>query len=89
MVIFLCSITILSCASHRWTSVDEGINIEQLIQEKFPELYARHQSQEIVIDKVQQCTENGETRYRITYSERTDDSDELLWQTVYMPLLNQ
>ena len=40
---------------------------------------------------IENTEENGVVRYRVTYNDKHDDSDLddfLLWQTVFMPLLN-
>ena len=58
------------------------------LQEKFPKLSSKINAGEIVIDKVeQQLDKNGEMKYRVTYSHKDDDDFELLWQTIYMPML--
>ena len=45
---------------------------------------------EIEVLKIeQQIDSNGEVNYRIRYSEKDTDTDEFLWQTIYMPILNQ
>ncbi len=79
-----------ACASHKWTNVSDNVNIETILQEKFQSLYPRYKSGEIIISKIEQCVDsNGEIKYKVSYSEKDDDTDELLWQTIYMPLLNQ
>lgn len=63
--------------------------------EKFPELNKKRIEGKIIIDKIEQRTDkDGKIIYRVTYGDRynsnnEDDLDELLWQTVYMPVLNQ
>lgn len=81
--------SLLACSSHKWLAVDTNVDTEQLLQEKFPKLYAKANAGEIVIDKIeQQLDKNGEMRYRVTYSHKNDDDDfNLLWQTIYMPML--
>lgn len=77
-----------ACTSQKWLAVDANVNTEQLLQEKFPKLYSKVNAGEIVIDKVeQQLDKNGEMKYRVTYSHKDDDDFDLLWQTIYMPML--
>ncbi len=81
-----------SCASQRWVDVSDSIDVENLMQQKFPALYESYKSGELIVSKVEQRTDkHGDIRYRVTHKDRhSDDSDEeLLWQTVYMPLLNE
>ena len=80
---------ISACSSQKWLTVDDNVNTEQLLQEKFPKLYSKVNTGEIVIDKVeQQLDKNGAMKYRVTYSHQDDDDDfDLLWQTIYMPVL--
>lgn len=81
--------SLLACSSHKWLAVNTNVDTEQLLQEKFPKLHAKANAGEIVIDKIeQQLDKNGEMRYRVTYSHKNDDDDfNLLWQTIYMPML--
>ena len=82
----------ISCATQKWTNVSNSINVDSLLQQKFPVLYDQYKSNKIIIDKVEQRTEeDGVVRYRVTYKDKYSDSDDddlLLWQTVFMPLLN-
>ena len=82
----------ISCATQKWTNVSNSINVDSLLQQKFPVLYDQYKSDKIIIDKVEQHTEeDGVVRYRVTYKDKYSDSDDddlLLWQTVFMPLLN-
>lgn len=63
--------------------------------EKFPELNKKRIEGKIIIDKIEQRTDkDGKIIYRVTYGDRynsnnDDDLDDLLWQTVYMPVVNQ
>ena len=84
------TITLVSCASHKWTDVSDYVNVETILQEKFYSLYSRYKEGEIMISKVEQSIDdNGVVKYRVSYSEKDDGTDELLWQTIYMPLLNE
>ena len=77
-----------ACSSQKWLAVDANVDTEQLLKEKFPKLHSKVNAGEIVIDKVeQQLDKNGEMKYRVTYSHKDDDDFELLWQTIYMPML--
>ena len=83
-------VSLSACSSQKWLAVDANINTEQLLQEKFPKLYSQANAGEITIDKVeQQLDKNGMMKYRVTYSHKDSDDDDfnLLWQTVFMPML--
>lgn len=83
-------VSLSACTSQKWLAVDANIDTEQLLREKFPKLHSQANAGEISIDKVeQQLDKNGEMRYRVTYSHKNDDGDDfdLLWQTIYMPML--
>lgn len=81
--------SLFACSSQKWLAVDTNVDTEQLLQEKFPKLHTKANAGEIVIDKIeQQLDKNGEMRYRVTYSYQNDDDEfDLLWQTIYMPML--
>lgn len=78
------------CATQKWSDIGDNVNVEIIIQEKFQSLYQRYKIGEIEVSKIEQHIDsNGEVNYRITYSEKDTDTDEFLWQTIYMPILNQ
>ena len=53
-------VSLSACNSQKWFAVDTNVNTEQLLQEKFPKLYAEANAGEIVIDKIeQQLDKNG------------------------------
>lgn len=82
---------LVSCATKKWTNVSGSVNLETIMQERFPKLYPSYKSGEIVVTKIEdRIDENGKTQYRITYSDKSDDDDldALIWQTIYMPTLN-
>ena len=81
---------LVSCATKKWTNVSGSVNLETIMQEKFPKLYPSYKSGEIVVTKIEdRIDENGKTQYRITYTDNSDDDlDALIWQTIYMPILN-
>ena len=82
---------LVSCATKKWTNVSGNVNLETIMQEKFPKLFPSYKSGEIVVSKIEErIDENGKTQYRITYSDKSDDDDldALIWQTIYMPILN-
>ena len=84
------TITLVSCAFHKWTDVSDYVNTETILREKFQSLYSRYKEGEIMISKIEQSIDdNGEVKYRVFYSEKDDETDEILWQTIYMPLLNE
>ena len=62
------------------------------MQERFQKLYPSYKSGEIVVSKIEKLIdENGKTQYRITYTDKSDDDedwDAFMWQTIYMPILN-
>lgn len=89
LVVFV--FALVSCATKKWTNVSGSVNLETIMQEKFPKLYPSYKSGEIVVTKIEdRIDENGKTQYRITYSDKSDDDDldALIWQTIYMPILN-
>ena len=81
--------SLASCSSQKWAMIDSSINIEELLHDKFPSLYSQNKAGEIVIDKVEQSTDkNGATKYRVTYTTKSDDDDDsFLMETIYRPLL--
>ena len=62
------------------------------MQERFQKLYPRYKSGDIVVSKIEErIDENGKTQYRITYTDKSDDNedwDTFMWQTIFMPILN-
>lgn len=91
IVSYIFIISLSTCTSQKWTNVSKTINTEKILQEKFTSLYSKYKAGEISISKIEQTIDNnGKTKYRITYSENNNDSDEsFLWETIYMPILNQ
>ncbi len=88
----ICTAITLACAPTKWTNITDSVNLEQLMVEKFPELNKKRIEGKIIIDKIEQRTDkNGKIIYRVTYGDRynSNNDDDLLWQTVYMPVLNQ
>ena len=82
---------LVSCATKMWTNVSGSVNLETIMQEKFPKLFPSYKSGEIVVSKIEErIDENGKTQYRITYTDKSDDDDwdAFMWQTIYMPILN-
>ena len=78
------------CATQKWSDIGDYVYVEIIIQEKYQSLYQRYKIGEIEVSKIEQHIDsNGDVNYRITYSEKDTDTDELLWQTIYMPILNQ
>ena len=90
LVVFV--FALVSCATKKWTNVSGSVNLETIMQEKFPKLFPSYKSGEIVVSKIEErIDENGKTQYRITYTDNSDDDDDLdalIWQTIYMPILN-
>ena len=90
LVVFV--FALVSCATKKWTNVSESVNLETLMQEKFPKLYPSYKSGEIVVTKIEdRIDENGKTQYRITYTDKSEDDedwDAFMWQTIFMPVLN-
>ena len=62
------------------------------MQERFQKLYPSYKSGEIIVSKIEErIDENGKTQYRITYTDKSDDNedwDTFMWQTIFMPILN-
>lgn len=88
----VCTAITLACAPTKWTNITDSVNLEQLMVEKFPELNKKRIEGKIIIDKIEQRTDkDGKIIYRVTYGDRynSNNDDDLLWQTVYMPVLNQ
>lgn len=88
----VCTAITLACAPTKWTNITNSVNLEQLMVEKFPELNKKRIEGKIIIDKIEQRTDkDGKIIYRVTYGDRynSNNDDDLLWQTVYMPVLNQ
>jgi hypothetical protein len=83
---------LVSCATKKWTNVSGSVNLETIMQEKFPKLYPSYKSGEIVVTKIEdRIDENGKTQYRITYTDKSEDDedwDAFMWQTIFMPVLN-
>lgn len=75
-----------SCASKQWGNVSDSIEVNTLMQQKFPALYDRYKSGKLIICKVEQRTgDKGKIHYRITHKDKYEDSDEmLLWQTTLL-----
>lgn len=94
-IVAVCTTITLACAPTKWTNITDSVNLEQLMVEKFPELNKKRIEGKIIIDKIEQRTDkDGKIIYRVTYGDRynsnnDDDLDDLLWQTVYMPVVNQ
>ena len=90
LVVFV--LALVSCATKKWTNVSGSVNLETVMQERFQKLYPSYKSGEIVVSKIEErIDENGKTQYRITYTEKSDDDEEwdaFIWQTIYMPMLN-
>ena len=90
LVVFV--LVLVSCATKKWTNVSGSVNLETVMQERFQKLYPSYKSGEIVVSKIEErIDENGKTQYRITYTEKSDDDEEwdaFIWQTIYMPMLN-
>ena len=80
-----------ACSTYKWSTLSNDMSVEQVMQEKFPTLYAKSKSGEIIIDMIEQRTDkNGGVIYRVKYKEKVsdDDVDSFLQQTIYDPLLN-
>ena len=90
LVVFV--LALVSCATKKWTNVSGSINLETIMQERFQKLYPSYKSGEIIVSKIEErIDENGKTQYRITYTDKSDDDedwDAFMWQTIYMPILN-
>ena len=89
LLLLLCIVGCISCASYRWVDVTNDVNVEDVMRDNFPRLYPEYKTHSIVVTKVEQSSQNGQTIYRVTHKDNTSDDslDNLLWQTVFMPLL--
>ena len=90
--ILIAAITI-SCAASKWTTLNmKDKEVVENVLRTNPDLYARYQRGEIVLDKIKyQPQPDGSTTYRFTYYEvnnnNNSDDDELLqWLTIYLPI---
>ena len=81
----------MSCASHRWVDVTTEVNVENVMRDNFPQLYSDYKSNDIIVTKVEQRKDDGTLYYRVTHKNNTNDNavDDMLWLTVFMPLLYQ
>ena len=90
LVVFV--LALVSCATKKWTNVSGSVNLETIMQERYQKLYPSYKSGEIIVSKIEErIDENGKTQYRITYTDKSDDDedwDAFMWQTIYMPILN-
>ena len=90
LVVFV--LALVSCATKKWTNVSRSVNLETIMQERFQKLYPSYKSGEIIVSKIEErIDENGKTQYRITYTDKSDDNedwDTFMWQTIFMPILN-
>lgn len=90
LVVFVSAL--VSCATKKWTNLSGSVNLETIMQERFQKLYPSYKSGEIIVSKIEErIDENGKTQYRITYTDKSDDDedwDAFMWQTIYMPILN-
>ena len=86
-VAILALLMVASCATKRWADITSSVDVDTLIQQKFPTFYQGYKNGTLIVFKIEQKTEvEGRIRYRITYKEvsNDDDDDLLLWQCVYM-----
>lgn len=78
---------VTSCATKRWADITSSVDVDTLMQQKFPTFYPGYKSGTLIVSKIEQKTEEaGKIRYRITYKEVSNDNDDdfLLWQCVFM-----
>ncbi|MBO7300482.1 MAG: hypothetical protein J6U53_03635 [Tidjanibacter sp.] len=88
----LVAVLAVSCAASKWTTLNmkNKEEVESVLSSN-PELYARYQKGEIVLDKIKyQPQPDGSTQYRFTYHEvnNDDSNDDLLeWLTIFVPMM--
>ena len=83
------ALTLCSCATRKWTNVSNEVNVEELMQTKFAHMYEQYKSGKIKVEKVLLGEKNGEKVYRIIYKEISNSDDtSFLWETIYMPSMN-
>ena len=89
LLLLLCIVGCMSCASHRWVDVTTEVNVENVMRDNFPQLYSDYKSNYIIVTKVEQRKDDGTLYYRVTHKNNTNDNavDDMLWLTVFMPLL--
>ena len=59
------------------------------MQTKFAHMYEQYKSGKIKVEKVLLGEKNGEKVYRIIYKEISNSDDtSFLWETIYMPSMN-
>ena len=78
---------VASCATKRWADITSSVDVDTLMQQKFPTFYPGYKNGTLIVSKIEQKTEEeGKIRYRITYKEVSIDNDDdfLLWQCVFM-----
>ena len=78
---------VASCATKRWADISSSVDVDSLMQQKFPTFYQGYKNGALIVYKIEQRTEDdGKIRYRITYKEVSNDNDDdfLLWQCVFM-----
>ena len=78
---------VASCATKRWADITSSVDVDTLMQQKFPTFYPGYKNGTLIVSKIEQKTEEeGKIRYRITYKEVSNDNDDdfLLWQCVVM-----
>ena len=89
----LVAVLSVSCAASKWTTLNmKNKELVESVLSTNPDLYARYQRGEIVLDKIKyQPQPDGSTTYRFTYYEvnnNSDDDDELLqWLCIFQPAM--
>lgn len=79
-----------ACSTYKWSTLSNDMSVEQVMKEKFPSLYAKSKSGEILKDIVEwRVDKNGKIIFKVRFTEKTpEEIDSFIQQTIYDPLLN-
>lgn len=86
----LCLICFSSCASQKWSVINDDAYADQILQQQFPQIYSKSKSGEINITKIEQRVDKkGEIKYRVIIGqENSNDDDSYIWDTIYRPSMD-
>lgn len=92
VAVAVCLLVATACSPSKWTTINNNdkAHMEQVMSERFPELYERYNKGEIEVHKIKYRTqEDGTIKWTMYYRELSnDDDDELLeWMLIFAPVL--